>query len=685
MNVIDRVESAKHTLTGSGIGKAVSKATSHEIIGPKRKHVDYITHSLEATNISIPEVADSLFERCNNSSWVVVFKSLVTAHHLMANANERFIQYVASRQTPWMLQTFLDKGGIQGYDMSHAVRRYSTYLAEKAYSYRQMGYDFCRAARGRDKGVLRNMDTTKLLKALPVIQQQIDSLISTEINSNDLTNGVITAAFMLLFKDLIRIFACYNDGIINLLEKYFEMKKLDCRNALEIYKKFLSRMERVSEFLKTAEDAGIDKGDIPDLTKAPGSLLEALEQHLTSLEKGKSAAPPTKPLTLPAFSGDSSISAFSQPASATFQQPPPVQASNKEESDYLTEQRKILEAFEKKKQSQDVVVQQNNVVPNPLNPPASKQHQQSVKSPFAPSQPFAAPSQPAQQPTQQPTLNGSASTNNKPSDDLLMLGGSSNAFSVQNTMPSSNFASAFNSTPSYGQPQQNMFAQQQQSVDFNNAFNNTSTSATVNSSSTPNLIDDLLQPERPSSSSAAMTTMDSNVRMTGDLDTGLQRMAQSLDGLNINPNTMKANTSKGHQWNQRGETKLTGGNNYQIRNVTPSTLPPMNTMGGMGGAPMGGMQPQGIIGMNSMGMMGQQQQFQMQPQQQFYGMNQRPAFGGGMMQPQQGGMYNANMGMSASATGGFNGMQMRPQQQPMMMGGGMNSNNPMMMNNDPFK
>lgn len=153
-------------------------------------------------------------------------------------------------------------------------------------------------------------------------------------------------------------------------------------------------------------------------------------------------------MTLPAFSGDSSISAFSQPASATFQQPPPVQASNKEESDYLTEQRKILEAFEKKKQSQDVVVvQQNNVVPNPLNPPASKQqHQQSVKSPFAPSQPFAAPSQPAQQ----PTLNGSASTNNKPSDDLLMLGGSSNAFSVQNTMPSSNFASAFNTTQSYG-------------------------------------------------------------------------------------------------------------------------------------------------------------------------------------------------------------------------------------------
>ena len=40
LNVIDRVESAKHTLTGSGIGKAVTKATSREVIGPKKKHVD---------------------------------------------------------------------------------------------------------------------------------------------------------------------------------------------------------------------------------------------------------------------------------------------------------------------------------------------------------------------------------------------------------------------------------------------------------------------------------------------------------------------------------------------------------------------------------------------------------------------------------------------------------------------
>lgn len=41
---------------------------------------------------------------------------------------------------------------------------------------------------------------------------------------------------------------------------------------------------------------GIDKGDIPDLTKAPSSLLDALEGHLATLEgkKGSAANTPTQ-------------------------------------------------------------------------------------------------------------------------------------------------------------------------------------------------------------------------------------------------------------------------------------------------------------------------------------------------------------------------------------------------------
>lgn len=80
----------------------------------------------------------------------------------------------------------------------------------------------------------------QLLKTVPALQSQLDALLEFDVSSlclpaedvipirswtnstlqctaNDLTNGVISSAFMLLFRDLIRLFACYNDGIINLL------------------------------------------------------------------------------------------------------------------------------------------------------------------------------------------------------------------------------------------------------------------------------------------------------------------------------------------------------------------------------------------------------------------------------------------------------------------------------------
>ncbi|XP_043974527.1 phosphatidylinositol binding clathrin assembly protein b isoform X8 [Gambusia affinis] len=285
-SITDRITAAQHSVTGSAVSKTVCKATTHEIMGPKKKHLDYLIHCTNEMNVNIPQLADSLFERTTNTSWVVVFKSLITTHHLMVYGNERFIQYLASRNTLFNLSNFLDKSGLQGYDMSTFIRRYSRYLNEKAVSYRQVAFDFTKVKRGVD-GVMRTMNTEKLLKTIPIIQNQMDALLDFNVNANELTNGVINAAFMLLFKDSIRLFAAYNEGIINLLEKYFDMKKTQCKEGLDIYKKFLTRMTRISEFLKVAEQVGIDRGDIPDLSQAPSSLLEALEQHLASLEGKK--------------------------------------------------------------------------------------------------------------------------------------------------------------------------------------------------------------------------------------------------------------------------------------------------------------------------------------------------------------------------------------------------------------
>ncbi|XP_068610010.1 clathrin coat assembly protein AP180-like [Brachionichthys hirsutus] len=291
----DRIAAAQYQLTGSDMARAVCKATTHEVMAPKKKHLEYLVSATNTTNVNIPQMADTLFERATNASWVVVFKALTTTHHMCVQGNERFIQYLASRTSLFNLSNFIDKTGAHGYDMSTFIRRYGRYLNEKAFAYRQMAFDFTRVKKGAE-GVMRTMTTEKLLKGMPVLQTQIDTLLEFDVHPKELNNGIINAAFMLLFKDLVKLFASYNDGIINLLEKYFKMKKSDCKEALEIYKRFLTRVTKIGEFMKLAETVGVDKNDIPDINYAPSSILENLETHMNGLEdtKGGKKGSPTK-------------------------------------------------------------------------------------------------------------------------------------------------------------------------------------------------------------------------------------------------------------------------------------------------------------------------------------------------------------------------------------------------------
>ncbi|XP_013867387.1 clathrin coat assembly protein AP180 isoform X2 [Austrofundulus limnaeus] len=318
----DRIAAAQYQLTGSDMARAVCKATTHEVMAPKKKHLEYLVSATNTTNVNIPQMADTLFERSTNASWVVVFKALVTTHHICVHGNERFIQYLASRTSLFNLSNFIDKTGSHGYDMSTFIRRYARYLNEKAFAYRQMAFDFTRVKKGAE-GVMRTMTTEKLLKGMPVLQTQIDTLLEFDVHPKELNNGIINAAFMLLFKDLVKLFASYNDGIINLLEKFFKMKKSDCKEALEIYKRFLTRVTKIGEFMKLAETVGVDKNDIPDINYAPSSILESLETHMNGLEdekRGKKGSP-TK------GSPTNNVSPTSTPAKSTNAvptlQPPP--------------------------------------------------------------------------------------------------------------------------------------------------------------------------------------------------------------------------------------------------------------------------------------------------------------------------------------------------------------------------
>ncbi|XP_026735552.1 phosphatidylinositol-binding clathrin assembly protein LAP isoform X5 [Trichoplusia ni] len=535
----DRLLAARHSIAGQGLAKSVCKATTEEMIAPKKKHLDYLVHCTNEPNVSIPQLANLLVERTQNTNWVVVYKALITVHHLLAYGNERFTQYLASSNSTFQLSNFLDKSGVQGYDMSPFIRRYAKYLNEKALSYRTVAFDFCKVKRGKEEGSLRMMNAEKLLKTLPVLQAQLDALLEFDCTANDLTNGVINMCFMLLFRDLIRLFACYNDGIINLLEKYFDMNKKNCREALDLYKKFLIRMDRVGEFLKVAENVGIDKGDIPDLTKAPSSLLDALEGHLASLEGKKGSAANTPTQTASAQKNVASVmgalsstsSSFGNAAASSRLDNPPNGSAALFIDDTLRQQA-LAEEEAAMNQYKNKVQSPTNAANNPFLSSAPAQSQ-SIVDLFGP---------PAD----------TNSTTSKASDDLLSLG---NPFADMFGAPTP----APTGAPMWGQQQQQptngfaAFPPQQQNntfvseANFSNVFDNTDTAG-----------------QQPQQQTGKV--------LTGDLDSSLAQLANNLS---INKT---ATAQKPMQWNSPKNASKPG------QTWTPQ---PMQATTGAGYRPMG--------------------------------------------------------------------------------------------------
>ncbi|KAM6186081.1 clathrin coat assembly protein AP180 isoform 24-T24 [Rhynchocyon petersi] len=626
----DRIAAAQYSVTGSAVARAVCKATTHEVMGPKKKHLDYLIQATNETNVNIPQMADTLFERATNSSWVVVFKALVTTHHLMVHGNERFIQYLASRNTLFNLSNFLDKSGSHGYDMSTFIRRYSRYLNEKAFSYRQMAFDFARVKKGAD-GVMRTMAPEKLLKSMPILQGQIDALLEFDVHPNELTNGVINAAFMLLFKDLIKLFACYNDGVINLLEKFFEMKKGQCKDALEIYKRFLTRMTRVSEFLKVAEQVGIDKGDIPDLTQAPSSLMETLEQHLNTLEGKKPGNKSGAPSPLSKSSPATTVTSPNSTPAKTIDTSPPVD---------LFATASAAAPVSTSKPSSDLLDLQPDFSPGgaaaaataPAPPPpsggATAWGDSLAALSAAPSEaqisdPFAPEPSPPTTTAEIATASASASTTTTitaVTADVDLFGGFGGTFmtpspapvtTAQNNLLQPNFEAAFGTTPT------------------------TSSSSSFDTSVFDGLGDLLMPTMAPTGQPAPVSVVPPSPAMTAskalgsDLDSSL---ASLVGNLGISGTTSK----KGDlQWNA-GEKKLTGGANWQPK-VAPATwsagvpssaplqgaVPPTSSVPPVAGAPSVG-QPGAGFGMppagTGMPMMPQQPVMFAQPMM-------RPPFG----------------------------------------------------------
>ncbi|KAK4051349.1 hypothetical protein OIV83_002833 [Microbotryomycetes sp. JL201] len=254
--------------------KTVELATKPKRAPPKAKYIDPIIQATFNNDGSLQEIVKAISTRLRDTNTTVVFKALIVCHQILrAGSLENTFSYLASSSLPQQLMQ-QDAPNLHAYGM---------YLAARIKSYNNIKRDVIRdKSDRRASSRLRNLSVEKgLLRETREVQRMIAALVESKFYSDDVDDQVSMTALRFLVKDLLVLFTAVNEGVINVLEHYFEMSHVDATTALKIYKTFCRDTEKVVAYLGIAKKLqNVTNIPIPNLKHAPVSLAKSLEEYL---------------------------------------------------------------------------------------------------------------------------------------------------------------------------------------------------------------------------------------------------------------------------------------------------------------------------------------------------------------------------------------------------------------------
>ncbi|KAI9656174.1 MAG: hypothetical protein M1821_004836 [Bathelium mastoideum] len=259
----------------SSFEKSVKGGTKIKLAAPKSKYVEHILIATHAGEAGVAEVFRSLQNRLRDSTWTIVFKSLIIVHLMIREGEpDVTLRYLAASPSRKLAINSFTDVQTQGRN----IRTYAEYLHQRAKSYGQTKIDYVRSGEGRlkkltvEKGLLRETET---------VQDQIRALIRCDLLVDEPENEITLTAFRLLTMDLLVLFHIMNEGTINVLEHYFEMSRPDAERALGIYRTFVKQTDNVVQYLGLARNyEHMTRLEIPKIKHAPTSLAASLEEYL---------------------------------------------------------------------------------------------------------------------------------------------------------------------------------------------------------------------------------------------------------------------------------------------------------------------------------------------------------------------------------------------------------------------
>ncbi|KAK6151534.1 hypothetical protein DH2020_014169 [Rehmannia glutinosa] len=262
---------------------SILKATNHVEVLPKEKHVRIILGAVSGSRprADVSFCIHALTRRlAKTHTWVVALKSLIVIHRALREVDHSFCEELIfhnkGRGHLLNLLHFKDDSSPSAWDYSTWIRTYALYIEECLECFRVLKYDF-----HRDHSRTKKLDTPALLEQLPALQQLLFRLLGCEPGGAARYNFMIQYALSIVAAESVRLYVAITDGVLMLVDKFFEMQRRDAVRALEIYRKSGEQAQRLSEFYEMCR--GLDFGRRQKYVKIeqpPASFLTAMEEYI---------------------------------------------------------------------------------------------------------------------------------------------------------------------------------------------------------------------------------------------------------------------------------------------------------------------------------------------------------------------------------------------------------------------
>ncbi|KAG2264535.1 hypothetical protein Bca52824_071614 [Brassica carinata] len=273
---------------------AIVKATNHVECPPKDRHLRKIFAATAVTRAraDVAYCIHALSRRLHKTrNWTVALKTLIVIHRLLREGDPTFREELlnfSQRARILQLSNFKDDSSPIAWDCSAWVRTYALFLEERLECFRVLKHDteaerLPKSTPGQDKGYsrTRDLDGEELLVQLPALQQLLYRLIGCRPEGAANHNHVIQYALALVLKESFKVYCAINDGIINLIDKFFEMPKHEAMTSLEIYKRAGQQARSLSEFYEACKGLELARNfQFPVLREPPQSFLTTMEEYI---------------------------------------------------------------------------------------------------------------------------------------------------------------------------------------------------------------------------------------------------------------------------------------------------------------------------------------------------------------------------------------------------------------------